>query len=278
MIGQNLSRYRIVRHLAQGGMGSVYLGDDLLLGRKVAIKVLPGGALADDSTRRRFRREAHLLLRLAHPHIAQTYEFDSQDGMDFLVMEFVDGESVENRLRRGVIEESEVMRLTGQVLDALELAHDRGVIHRDLKPANVMLTRSGDAKLLDFGLAALLHDVSSTSAARTVTEPGQIIGTPAYLAPEIILGSHRDKRTDIYGVGMLMYEMATGRRPFPDDSMNELLFTILNQDPPEPRVINRRISEHLQRVILKALQKDPTNRQQSIGELRQDLAEKAASR
>jgi CHASE2 domain-containing sensor protein len=268
--GQTLSRYHIMGTLGRGGMGVVYRGEDLRLRRAVAVKVLPGGTLADDSQRRRFRREARALSRLTHPHIARLYDFDTQDGIDFLVLELVEGETLADRLDRGPLGESEIVRLGSQILGALQDAHDHGVVHRDLKPANVVVTSSGDAKLLDFGIARSLQ-ADSTSGAATLTGTDIQVGTPAYMAPEVILGNKADSRTDIYGVGLLLYEMATARRPFPDDSPHELFFTIVNQEPPEPRVLNRRISIDMERVILKALQKDSDRRHQTAAEMLQEL-------
>ena len=263
--GRTLSRYRIDSVIGRGGMGVVYGGEDLRLRRRVAVKVLHGGALATEGIRRRFRREARVLSRLTHPRIARIYDFDSQDGIDFLVIEFVDGETLANRLKRGPLVEAEIVRLGSQILDALQRAHEQGVIHRDLKPSNVMVTALEEATLLDFGIARSLQ--ASDSTLEGLTESSMSIGTPAYMAPEVVRGGEADPRSDVYGAGLLLYEMATGRRPFPDDTPHELLFTIVHQEPLEPRVINRKISAHLEQVILKALQKSLADRYQTADEM-----------
>jgi eukaryotic-like serine/threonine-protein kinase len=271
LIGQMLSHYHLTDTLGRGGMGVVYRGKDVNLGRPVAIKVLPGGVLADPNARQRFRREARVLSRLTHPHTARLYDFDSQDGLDFLVLEFIEGRTLAERLRQGPLPEPEILRLGAQIADALAEAHAKGVVHRDLKPANVMLTPQGEAKILDFGLGRVFQDATTSTATHVLTEEGVTVGTVPYMAPETLRGEAADPRTDIYGLGMILYEVATGRRPFPNDAPHELLHTILHQEPPEPRVLNRRISPGLERIILKALEKDPDRRQQSSLEFLNEL-------
>jgi len=267
-----ISRYELIAEIGRGGMGVVYRGQDLRLNRPVAVKVLPGGVLSDEPARRRFRREAHALSRLTHAHTARVYDFDSQDGADFIVLEYVEGETLSNRLKRGPLGEGEILELGAQILSAVQHAHEHGVIHRDLKPGNVILTPQGDAKVLDFGLARIGHaSPDATVTQGSTSEAGAPIGTLPYMAPEVLFGLTADARTDVYGVGMILYEMATARRPFRDDTAHELMHTILHQEPPEPRVLNRKISAELERVILKALEKDPAVRQQSASELLADL-------
>jgi len=267
LVGETLSSYRIIRQLGHGGMGVVYLAKDTRLGREVAVKVLPGAALATDAARRRFLREARALSKLSHPNTARLYEFDSQDGADFLVIEYIDGQTLADRLLSGPIEEGEILRLGTQILEAMREAHSKRIFHRDLKPANVMVTAAGEAKILDFGLARVLEATTDSLTTDVMTEPGAALGTLPYLAPEVLRRRSADQRTDIYGLGMIFYEMATGRRPFLDDAPHELMFTILHQEPPEPRVLNRRISRGLERVILKALEKRPEDRYQDCAEL-----------
>jgi CHASE2 domain-containing sensor protein/predicted Ser/Thr protein kinase len=256
MIGHDLSRYRVVEKLGGGAMGVVYRGRDPRLGRDVAIKVLPARALADERARRRFRREAQALSRLNHPHIAAIHDFDSQAGTDFLVMEFVPGVPLTQRFRRGAMAESDVVRVMNQVASALVEAHGHGVIHRDLKPENIMITRAGDVKVLDFGIALILDSGTGTR----LTEIGHMVGTLPYMPPEVIRGVKAEPRSDLYSLGVIGFEMATGRRPFPNDEPHELMYTIMHQTPPQPRILNGRISERLEAVILQLLAKQPEER------------------
>src|SRR5262245_1377258 len=275
LVGQRLSHYDIVEKLGAGGMGVVYRGRDIRLGRIVAVKVLTGASLADEVMRRRFRREALALSRLQHPSIAALFDFDSQDGTDFLVMEFVAGTALSDVLSAGPLSEPKALSVAMQVAEALEAAHAHSVLHRDLKPANVVLTSDGKAKVLDVGIATML-DVDSTVAA-SLTESGPVMGTLAYMAPELLVGAPADGRADIYGLGMVMFEMLTGVRPFPDDQPHELMYLILNQPPPEPRVLNARISTRAQAIILRALEKEPEQRFSSAREMLDQLREAAAA-
>jgi CHASE2 domain-containing sensor protein/predicted Ser/Thr protein kinase len=272
LIGQTLSRYRIEEKLGRGGMGVVYRARDPRLDRDVAIKVLPGRALADERARKRFRREALALSKLNHPHIAGILDFDTQDGTDFLVMEFVRGTPLTSRMKRGALPETEVVRVAGEIAEGLAEAHGRGVVHRDLKPENVMLADRGEVKVLDFGLA-LFAESSSDAMTRSqnLTEEGHMVGTLPYMAPEVLRGLKAEARSDLYSLGVLTFEMATGRRPFPDDEPHELLYTILNQAPPRPRIVNGRISPRLEEIILRLLAKDPERRFASAAELLQSL-------
>jgi len=268
LVGQELSRYHIVEKLGSGGMGIVYRGFDSRLGRDVAIKVLPGRALADDRARRRFRREAMTLSKLTHAHIAAVYDFDTQDGTDFLVMEMVTGMPLAERIRRGPQPEADVVRVMREVTAALTAAHTRGIVHRDLKPENIMLTAAGGAKVLDFGVARMLStDTDGGTSARSLTEVGAMVGTLPYMAPEVLRGEPADARSDLYSLGVVAFEMATGRKPFPNDEPHELLYVILNQPPPPLRIINRRVSRELEAVITRLLSKEPTERWASAAEL-----------
>jgi len=271
LIGKNLSRYRIEEKLGRGGMGVVYRARDERLDRDVAIKILSGGALSGDRARRRFRHEALALSRLNHPHIAGVLDFDSQDGVDFIVMEFVRGTQLSARLARGHLPEADALRILCAVTEALAEAHGRGVVHRDLKPDNVMIGERGEVKVLDFGLA-LLQSASTTSVlSRRLTEEGHMVGTLPYMAPEVLRGMTAEPRSDLYSLGVLAFEMTTGRRPFPDDEPHELLYTVLNQAPPPPRILNGRISRDLEEIILRLLTKSPVQRFESASALRQAL-------
>ncbi|HXL15240.1 MAG TPA: serine/threonine-protein kinase, partial [Methylomirabilota bacterium] len=264
LVGQTLSHYEILAKLGGGGMGIVYLGRDKRLNRDVAVKVLRGRALADEKMRRRFRREALALSKLSHPHIAGIFDFDSQDGVDFIAMEFVAGMSLSDRIRHGSLPEHEAVVVAIQIAEALVEAHAHGVIHRDLKPANVVLTAKGEAKVLDFGLASLARATTdSETVSASITEPNQVMGTLAYMAPESLRGERADARSDIYSLGVVLYEMLTGRRPFHDDDPHELYFTILSLPPAAPSVLNARISAAAESLVLQTIEKDPSRRPQS---------------
>ncbi len=271
MIGQTLSHYRIVEKLGAGGMGEVYRAHDEQLDREVALKILPAGALADEAARKRFRTEALTLAKLSHPHIGVVHEFGTQDGVDFLVMEYISGTTLSQRLAAGSLPEKEIVRLGEQIAAALEEAHEQAVIHRDLKPANIMVTLKGQAKVLDFGIAKLVRPAGEMTTADTLSETQPMAGTLPYMAPEQLGGESADARTDIYAAGVVLYEMATGKRPFREALVSRLIDSILHQSPVAPRAMNPRISPELERIILKCLEKEPENRYQSAKELAVDL-------
>jgi serine/threonine protein kinase/Tol biopolymer transport system component len=274
VIGRTLSHYRIEERLGVGGMGEVYRARDEKLGRDVALKVLPSGALADEEARRRFRKEATVLARLSHPHIASLFDFDSEDGIDFLVMELVVGPTLEQELRKGPLPEKEVIRLGAQLARGLVAAHEQGVIHRDLKPSNLQLTSDGLLKILDFGVAHLERGpaaAASGEATATETAAGAVLGSPPYMAPEQLLGKSVDARTDLYAAGACLYELATGKRPYGDKRGPQLTEAILHEAPALPRTANGLISPGVEAVILKCLDKDPGLRYQTAKELLVDL-------
>ena len=273
MIGNTLSHYRIVESLGAGGMGVVYRAHDLHLERDVAVKILPEGLLADDEARQRFRREALALSKLKHAHIDIAFDFDSQDGVDFLVMELVLGETLQQRLKAGALPEAEVRRLGLQIASALEAAHEAGVLHRDLKPGNIMLGERGDVKILDFGLAK--HFTTGAHAGDTtltaLTAPETVLGTLAYMAPEQTLGKPLDVRSDLYSLGVVLFELATGRRPFEAEQSFALASAILHEPPPSPRKLAPKLSRALEAVILKCLAKEPSERYATARALIHDL-------
>lgn len=277
MIGHTLGRYRILEKLGSGGMGEVYRARDEQLKRAVAVKVLLPDTLTDEGARRRFRKEAQALSRLNHPHIAQIYDFGSQEDLDFLVMEEVPGESLKEKIAKGPVPEKELLRLGGQIADALQEAHDRGIVHRDLKPGNVKLTARGQAKVLDFGLAKILWPESETTA-HTLTETRGFAGTIPYMAPEQLRGESVDARSDIYSLGVMLYEMAVGQHPFKDDLFRGSINAILRDPPPAPHSLNPEVSASLEHIILKCLEKDAAWRYQSAMELRVDLERLQAGR
>ncbi len=271
MIGERLSHYRILEKIGAGGMGEVYRARDEHLGRDVAIKVLPVGTLADEHARKRFHKEAEALAKLTHPYIATVYEFDTQDGLDFLVMEYVAGATLREKLAQGPLPEKEVVQLGAQLAEGLAAAHERGVVHRDLKPGNIGLTTEGRVRVLDFGLAKLLQPVSEKSTIESLTEAPGFAGTLPYMPPEQLRGERVDPRSDIWSTGAVLYEMSSGRRPFPETLGPRLVEAILHQAPQPPRAVNRRISAALENIILKCLDKDPGRRYQSAKELQVDL-------
>ncbi len=274
-MGDRLGPYEVVSPLGAGGMGEVYRAHDTKLDRDVALKVLPQGSLADEAARKRFRKEALALSRLSHPHIASLFDFDtSEGGTDFLVMELVSGPSLDTKLRRGPLPEKEVVRLGAQVLRGLVAAHERGIVHRDLKPQNIRLTPDGIVKVLDFGLARVAPAMGDNET--TDTASGSIAGTPPYMSPEQLLGKEVDARTDVYAAGVVLYEMATGRRPFGEASGPQLVAKILNERMPPPRELNPALSPPLEQVILKAADKDKELRYQTAKELLVDLERLAA--
>ena len=270
MIGQTLGHYRILEEVGSGGMGVVYRAHDDKLERDVAVKVLPSGSLCDEASRRQFRNEALALAKLSHPNIETIYEFDTQDGTDFLVMEYVPGKTLAQTLASGALPEKEVIALGLQIVAAMEEAHNRGIVHRDLKPRNIAITARGQAKVLDFGLAKLLPTTKdATSDSLTETQAGA--GTLPYMPPEQLHGEPTDARADIYTLGAVLYEMGTGRRAFAEEIPSRLIAAILHQPPVSPRAFNPRISPELERIILKCMDKDPARRFQSAKELLVDL-------
>lgn len=271
MIPQKLSHYRVLEKIGAGGMGVVYRAHDEQLDRDVALKVLPSGMLADENARRRFRREAMALAKLNHPHIGAVHEFGQQDGVDFLVMELVTGVSLDTKLAAGPLAEAEVLSLGAQLADGLEAAHSQGIVHRDLKPGNLRLTNDGRLKILDFGLAQWNQPEDTTAVTETLTKVEQVSGTVPYMAPEQLRGQKSDARTDVYSAGAVLYEMATGKRPFPDVFGPQLIGAILERQPSPPSSHNHQISPALQSIVIKALDKDPNRRYQSARELRVDL-------
>ena len=269
--GTKLGPYEILALLGAGGMGEVYRAHDPRLDREVALKVLPAGMFADEASRRRFGKEALALAKLNDPHIAVIYDVGKELGVDYLVMECVPGQSLAEKLKSGSLPEKEVASFAAQIADALEEAHEHGVIHRDLKPGNIMVTPKGQVKVLDFGLAKLLRPVSDTMTTETLTETQGRAGTLPYMAPEQLTGDPVDARTDIHALGAVLFEMAVGRRPFQEDSTPRLTEAILHQAPVSPRALNSRVSPELERITLKCLEKSPENRYQSAKEVQVDL-------
>jgi tetratricopeptide (TPR) repeat protein/TolB-like protein len=272
-IGQVLGHYRILEQIGAGGMGVVFRARDERLDRDVALKTLPRLALVSEAALRQFRREALSLAKITDPHVAMAFDFGRDDGIDYLVTEYVPGLTLEAKLAGRPLPEADVFQLGKQLASGLEAAHKEGVIHRDLKPANVKITPDGRLKILDFGLAYILKtEATETTATASLTETYSDAGTLPYMAPEQVKGQKPDARADVWSAGAVLYEMSTGKSPFGDLSRGPLIAAILERDPVSPRTVNPKISEGLERVILRALQKDPKERYQSAGDLRIDLA------
>ena len=269
--GDRLSHFRIVAKIGEGGMGLVYLARDLHLERDVALKVLPPGAPADPDAGARFRREALALSRLSHPNIAVVHDFDTHEGRDFLVMEFVPGTTLADRLERGPLPEAEVIRIGVQLAAALDCAHQAGVLHRDLKPGNLRVTPDGRLKVLDFGLAKLLAPAERDVTRTLLSEVGTVVGTPAYMAPEQLRGGPVDERSDLYAAGAVLYEAVTGARPHPECQPAQLVDAVLHRAPASPRSLRPDLSRGLEHVLLRALAREPAARFGTACELRAAL-------
>jgi serine/threonine protein kinase/Tfp pilus assembly protein PilF len=270
-IGALLGHYRIVEQVGKGGMGVVFRAWDEQLEREVAVKVLPPGTFPDESARRRFQREAHALAKLNHPNIVMAFDFGQQDGIDYLVTEYVPGVTLDTKLASGALSQKQVVELGVQLAKGLFAAHRANIIHRDLKPGNLRLTDEGELKILDFGLARWHEPVSEVAATASLSVRDTIAGTLPYMAPEQIRCEEADVRTDIWAAGAVLYEMATGKRPFPMASSLKLIDAIQHLDPPTPSTLNLQLTQLLDAVIMKALDKDPDRRYQSASELRVDL-------
>ena len=282
MIGTSLGRYKILERIGAGGMGVVYRARDEHLEREVAIKVLPAGTLEDPQARRRFRKEALLLSQLNHPNIETIHDFETLNDLDFLVMEYILGISLDERLSSGPLPEKEAVQLGVQLARGLSAAHERGIVHRDLKPANLRVTPDGQLKILDFGVARLLepegNPATAPSMASTATATGSgIAGTFPYMAPEQLRGEKVDVRTDVYAAGVVLYELVTAQRAHPEKDGPRLLHAILNEEPAPPRLVTPQVSPALEAIILKAMTKEVAGRHQSAAELRSDLESLASS-
>jgi serine/threonine-protein kinase len=271
LVGQTLGHYCIAEKIGVGGMGEVYRARDEHLARDVAIKVLPPGTLTDESARKHFHKEALILSQLNHPNVATIHDFDTQQGVDFLVMEYIPGITLSEKVAAGPLPEKEVLRLGVQLSEGLSAAHEHGVVHRDLKLGNLRLTSDGRLKILDFGLAKLRRPVVESAATESFSETETLAGTLPYMAPEQLLGGEIDARTDIHAAGLVLYEMATGHRPFADVERSQLIGAILQHSPVPPTVLNPKLSPELERIIGKCLEKEKENRYQSAKELAVDL-------
>ena len=267
MIGQTLGHYIVREKIGAGGMGEVYRARDQHLERDVALKILPTGFLANDAARKRLRREALALSKLNHPNIATVFDFDTQGNVDFLAMELIQGTPLSDRVKAGPMAEKEILRLGIQLAEGLAAAHAQGVIHRDLKPGNLMVTREGRLKILDFGLAVLAHPEGDPDLTRNSAETAPVEGTLPYMPPEQLRGQPTDTRSDIYAAGAVLYEMATGQRPFPHSQNAELIGAILHESPLLPSRRNPEVTSGFESIVMKSLDKEPAQRYQSAREL-----------
>ena len=302
--GLRLGPYRIAEQIGRGGMGEVYLATDTRLDRTVAIKVLPGRLASDPQRRERFEREAKAVSRLSHPHICTLYDVGEQDGTHYLVMERVEGETLEAQLNKGRLPLEQALEYAAQIADALDCAHLQGVVHRDLKPSNIMLTRSG-VKLLDFGLAKLKKDTGAIlqmsristmersytndddgvlgtfpgppppfqapTEDRSLTAQGTILGTLQYMAPEQLEGKEVDGRTDIFAFGAVVYEMVTGKRAFQGTSQASVIGAIMNSHPQPMSELEAKTPPALDHIVGTCLAKDPTDRWQTARDVAREI-------
>lgn len=268
-VSERLAHYTILERVGAGGMGVVYRARDDRLHREVALKLLPPALVADDEARRRLEREARALSRLNHPNIATIHALEVDGTTDFIVLEWVPGQTLDARIASGALEEVDVIRIGIQVAEALVAAHEAGVAHRDLKPANLRVTPHGELKVLDFGLAR--HTRMDTSISSTMAGHDTTAGTLAYMPPEAFHGQAGDARGDLYSLGVVLYELATGRRPFVGDTTPQVIHAILHHTVVPPRAANAAISPGLQAIILRLLQRDPAQRYESARALQRDL-------
>ena len=273
IIGKTVQHYRIDRRLGAGGMGEVYRAEDIRLGRQVALKFLPHGLKSDPESRARLLTEARAASMLRSPNIAVTYDIGEHGGADFIVMEYVEGELLSQRVANGPLPLRDTLEIGLQVADALDEAHSRGIIHRDIKSANLMRTDRGLVKVLDFGLAKFIEDRGSDAEVtqQQVTVAGMVLGTVSYMAPEQALGHPVDHRSDIFSLGVVLFELATGRMPFTGGSPTEIIDHILHEVPPPPSRYDAQIPSGFDAIVAHALEKAPSYRYQSAREIRDDL-------
>jgi serine/threonine protein kinase len=276
--GTKLGLYEIRSPLGAGGMGEVYRATDTKLGRDVALKVLPAEMAQDPERLGRFRREAKVLAQLDHPSIVTIYSVEESDGVHFLTMQLVEGQPLDRLICEGGLPLEQIVEIASALGDALAAAHEKGIVHRDLKPANVMVSNEGRVKVLDFGLAkdiraANLNDATMTSDSRT--QVGVVMGTPAYMSPEQTSGRALDHRTDIFSLGVLLHEMATGRRPFEGSSSAELVSAILRDTPPAVTDARPDLPSDLARIVRRCLEKDPRRRLQTARDVSNEFRDMA---
>ncbi|MCI0443060.1 protein kinase [bacterium] len=275
LTGRVLSHYRIIKQLGAGGMGEVYLAKDTQLDRTIALKILPAEVAFDQERMHGFVREAKAASAIDHPNIVQVYEISQAEGVNFIAMQYVEGHTLRDKMNDHSLQTDEILQTAIQMTDAMAEAHARGIIHRDLKPANIMISNKGYVKLLDFGLARIekIPELDELSQVQTwtKTEPGTIAGTIAYMSPEQALGKKIDHRTDIFSIGVVLYEMSTGRRPFFGNNPTETIDKIVHSQPESITRLNYSVPQELERIIRKCMEKDPGRRYQSVSDILIDL-------
>ncbi len=285
--GKKLGRYEIRSQIGAGGMGEVYLAEDTKLDRKVALKILPAEVASNRERMERFIREAKSAAALSHPNIAQIFEIGEHDGTHFIAMEFIDGQTLREKIHRERTELRKLLRYLQHVAEGLVKAHAAGIVHRDLKPDNIMITRDGHAKILDFGLAKLIEptlaeppvadhtDEAATAILQQHSTPGMIMGTVGYMSPEQAQGKtgEIDQRSDVFSFGCILFEAATGRKPFEGDSIVKSLHSLIYEPAPQVKDLNPSAPADLQRIIRRCLAKDKDERYQTIKDVAIELKE-----
>src|SRR6202453_4247568 len=275
MLGQTVSHYRILGKLGGGGMGVVYEAEDLKLGRHVALKFIPDNLTGDPKALERFEREARAASQLNHPNICTIHGIEENNGHPFIVMEKLEGQSLKQRIGGQAMDLEPVLDISIQVADALAASHAKGIVHRDIKPANIFLTPSGQVKVLDFGLAKLVHNVGTDSdgvaADNSLTAVGVIPGTAVYMSPEQARSEEIDFRSDLFSFGVVMYEMSTGKKPFAGKNSLMTLDAVLHEKPSPPGELNPKVPVELEGIIGKAMEKDRKQRYQSATQMKADL-------
>jgi len=272
---EQIGHYRILKKIGEGGMGEVFCAQDLKLGRNVALKILPAKLAEDVKRLRRFLREARMASTLSHPNVTHIYEVGEENGIHFIAMEYVEGDTLQERIRQGPLENATILTVALQIAEALHTAHEARIVHRDIKPANIMLNSQDHVKILDFGLAKQdwsdRADIDQLST-DAYTQAGTLLGTVQYMSPEQALGKEVDQRSDIFSLGLVLYEMATGQRAFQGTNVTATIAQILTVQPKSPQSLNPNLHSAINRIIEKCLRKDPNTRYQRVNELIRDLS------